>query len=63
MFVSFVVRDDLTSTDAWISSESGPTCPTDKKAGNSQRFDHGWQYFNYNESKWVSDETIIVEIN
>ena len=43
-----------------IKSGSGLICPTDNKAENSLRIDHGWQY--WNGSMWVSDGTIKVEI-
>ena len=58
---TFGVKDDLTSTGAWIKSGSGSTCPTDVEAGHSLRFYHrGWQY--WTGSTWVSDETISIEI-
>jgi len=56
----FAVYDDISASDFWILSRSGPTCPTDEKAENSLRFDSGWEY--WNGSMFISDKTMKVDL-
>ena len=57
---SFGVYNGIESTSAYVSSGSGPTCPTDTKAGHSNRFGRNtWRF--WDGVKWVEDDTIVVE--
>ena len=56
---SFGVYDDLTSTNLEVRSSSGPTCPTDAKAANSERDDeHAWLF--WDGTNMVEDDKMTI---
>jgi hypothetical protein len=58
--VSFGVYDGIEETGAYILSASGPTCPTDTKAGHSDRDDvHAWRF--WDGKNYAEDNTITVQ--
>ena len=58
--VVFGVYDGIEETHLEIRSASGPTCPTDTKAGHSDRDDrHAWRFWDGENT--VEDNTITVQ--
>ena len=57
----FGVYDDIEATTAYVTSASGPTCPTAAKAGHSVRYDHhAWRF--WDGGKNVEDNMITVVV-
>jgi len=57
---NFGVYDGIESSNREVRSASGPTCPTDTKAGHSDRYgENVWRY--YDGGRHVEDATILVQ--